>query len=358
MNIAGGVKSLHMQQCLHHVPLCHTLPSVHMPYLRTDPPRTTRTAASFPQCSLHNSVSIHTATSLRKPSPVTARSGNGSSSDNGERQGGWQGDGVGPEGIAEDPVLHDLIMGMGSSGETGGEKPSGAPDNFSAEEAALALSMGSWRLRPKVNPIIEALVAQIEGSWRVILDSDLKLYQLPPRYRYMDSLDPGGSKELVHQLPDPVDKEDPVWPRLQVENRAYSSHAFRKLHLEVAVRQDGLQVVHCVMYPRPEFDLPILSMDLVANGDRITLAIVDPCPVTGNLSLPPFYAKSATDLQVKYGLESNRTIPDWGSAIFSKLCVIVRPTTPKEVASFLKYAIALTNVHVQNCRQFDVSFFL
>ncbi|KAG7668407.1 hypothetical protein Ndes2526B_g00872 [Nannochloris sp. 'desiccata'] len=270
--------------------------------------------------------------------------GSGDDNDGGQ---GWQGGGVGPEGIAEDPVLHDLIMGMGSSGETGGQKPKGAPDTFSAEEATLALSMGSWRLRPKVTPVIEALVAQIEGCWRVVLDSDLKLYALPPRYRYMDSLDPGNSKELPHQLPDPANKDDPAWPRLQVENRAYSSYVFRKLHLEVAVRQDGLQVVHCVMYPRPEFDLPILSMDLVANGDRVTLAIIDPCPVTGNLSLPPFYVKSATELQIKYGLESNRTIPDWGSAIFSKLCVIVRPSTPQEVAQFLKYAIALANFHVQ-----------
>jgi hypothetical protein len=28
----------------------------------------------------------------------------------------------------------------------------------------------------------------------------------------------------------------------QVENRAYQSRAFRKLHIEVAARQDGLQV--------------------------------------------------------------------------------------------------------------------
>lgn len=30
---------------------------------------------------------------------------------------------------------------------------------------------------------------------------------------------------------------------VQVENRVYQSRAFRKLHLEVAVRQDGLQVL-------------------------------------------------------------------------------------------------------------------
>lgn len=164
-------------------------------------------------------------------------------------------------------------------------------DKLSGEEAATLLAMGSWRLRPKVIPVIEALVSQIEGCWRVVLGGDLGLYDLPQRYRYMDSLDPGGSRSLSYQIPDP-DRDDAAWPRLEVENRAYRSYAFRKLHLEVAVRQDGLQVVHCVMYPRVEFDLPILSLDLVASGDRVTLAIVDPCPVTGNLSLPPYYANS------------------------------------------------------------------
>ena len=162
---------------------------------------------------------------------------------------------------------------------------------MSAEEASAALAMGTWRLRPRVSPVLEALVSQIESAWRVILGSDLGLDALPQRYRYMDSLDPGGSQPLSHQFPDP-EKGDARHPRLQVENRAYRSHAFRKLHLEVGVRQDGLQVVHCVMYPRLEFDLPILSMDLVANGDRVTLAIVDPCPVNDSLTLPPFYAKA------------------------------------------------------------------
>lgn len=43
------------------------------------------------------------------------------------------------------------------------------------------------------------------------------------------------------------------------------------------------------MFPRVTFDLPILSMDLVAMDGRVTLAIVDPCPVTPNLQLPAFY---------------------------------------------------------------------
>lgn len=43
----------------------------------------------------------------------------------------------------------------------------------------------------------------------------------------------------------------------------YTSRVFRKLHLEVAHRQDGLQVLHAVLYPRYAYDVPILAMDLV-----------------------------------------------------------------------------------------------
>lgn len=40
------------------------------------------------------------------------------------------------------------------------------------------------------------------------------------------------------------------YPRLMIENRIYSSRVFRKLHLEIATRQDGLQVMHMVLFPR------------------------------------------------------------------------------------------------------------
>ncbi len=44
------------------------------------------------------------------------------------------------------------------------------------------------------------------------------------------------------------------------------------------------------MYPRLEYDLPILSMDMVGkSGGAISLAVIDPCPVSLNRSLPPQY---------------------------------------------------------------------
>jgi hypothetical protein len=75
-----------------------------------------------------------------------------------------------------------------------------------------------------------------------------------------------------------------------------------------------LQVLHCVMYPRLQYDLPILSMDLVANDGRVSLAIVDPCPVSATLELPPFY-----DAPVRWGAElSSAPLPLcwWGHAMW------------------------------------------
>lgn len=52
------------------------------------------------------------------------------------------------------------------------------------------------------------------------------------------------------------------------------------------------QIFHCVMYPNLDFDLPILSMDVVANNGRVSLAIIDPCPTSPNLQLPPVFESS------------------------------------------------------------------
>lgn len=48
-----------------------------------------------------------------------------------------------------------------------------------------------------------------------------------------------------------------------------------------------MQVLHCVVYPRLAYGLPIFSLDLVERGGRATLAICDTCPSTLDLRLPP-----------------------------------------------------------------------
>jgi len=50
--------------------------------------------------------------------------------------------------------------------------------------------------------------------------------------------------------------------------------------------------------PRYDFDLPILALDLVVAGGRVTLAVADACPLAANLRLPNHYMKTVVDLQV------------------------------------------------------------
>lgn len=111
--------------------------------------------------------------------------------------------------------------------------------------------------------MIEFLVARIEGSLRELLDVDLALYP-PDKWKsngwdFIDSIDPKREWDgwAYVDIPNP-DKGEEGYPRLQIENRIYSSRVFRKIHLEVAWRQDGLQVLHIVMYPR--YDLPTTNI--------------------------------------------------------------------------------------------------
>lgn len=53
-----------------------------------------------------------------------------------------------------------------------------------------------------------------------------------------------------------------------------------------------VQVLHCVMYPRLEFDMPIFGMDIVGIKGKISLAVIDCSPVAMDRSLPPVYQQA------------------------------------------------------------------
>lgn len=69
-------------------------------------------------------------------------------------------------------------------------------------------------------------------------------------YLYLDSLDPKKKhKDWSYLNIQPPERGEEGWPRLQIENRCYQSEEFRKLHLEVAHRQDGLEVGQYLLPP-------------------------------------------------------------------------------------------------------------
>ena len=76
------------------------------------------------------------------------------------------------------------------------------------------------------------------------------------------------------------------------------------------------------MYPRPDFDLPILSLDLVAGeGGRVPLAIIDPCPVSRSLQLPPHYLQGVRWEGGRAGGPAGRRAGGWAGGAGGRACV-------------------------------------
>lgn len=229
--------------------------------------------------------------------------------------------------------------------------PDSRHEDLSYVEIADIVKMGSWRLAGLLDEPFELLESQIEGMWRELLPSDLSLFDMPQDLKYCDTADPEHLNPMSFRDEPWPSRGQPGYPRMQLENRCYESRVFRRLHMELVHRQDSIQVLHCVMYPRLQYDLPILSMDMVGKvGGKISLAVIDACPVAMNRSLPPQYVTLMQKLQEEYGMATNRAIPEWGRSIFSDLCVILRPSNPEDVSNFLQYALAMTRVHLQMAR--------
>ena len=70
---------------------------------------------------------------------------------------------------------------------------------------------------------------------------------------------------------------------LLIINEFYQAKGFRKIHLEVAKLGKSLEILHCVFFPDPCYDLPIFGADLVVNSNNISAGIVDLSPVGKHL---------------------------------------------------------------------------
>jgi len=182
----------------------------------------------------------------------------------------------------------------------------------------------------QLHPLIQSLAEGIVGVWQEHLS--LAPYALPEDLGYVEGHLEG--------------------EKLWISNQCYQAGPFRKLHLELARAGAGLDILHCVMFPDPHFDLPLFGCDLVGGRGQISAAIVDLSPVSG--SLPPSYVAELDLWQARREEFSQpRPLPGWGS-IFSPYCVFIRPQDAREEQAFLALLLDYLRLHCQIAAQAEV----
>jgi len=162
-----------------------------------------------------------------------------------------------------------------------------------------------------VHPLVDALAQRIRARW-----ADLP--ELAPL-----AIDPE-----LEAISGSLDGED-----LYIRNEVFRCRGLRKLHLETARLGAGLQILHCVFFPDPRFDLPVFGADIVAGRGVVSAAIVDLSPVTD--ALPAVIEAGLTAID-RGAFAERRELPAWGS-IFSPHVLFVRPGDDAEQQAFIDH---------------------
>ncbi len=178
-------------------------------------------------------------------------------------------------------------------------------------------------LRESQHILIRDLANCIEENWERYLE--LSPYEIPEDLGYVE-----GNLE---------------GEKLVIENLCYQTPQFRKLHLELARVGDRLDILHCVMFPRPNYSLPIFGADLVGSQGGIGAAIVDLSPMNSDRILGKNYTQILAKLP-PVEFSQPRDLPAWGD-IFSEFCLFVRPGDASEERLFLNRVQQFLSRHCQ-----------
>ena len=140
-------------------------------------------------------------------------------------------------------------------------------------------------------------------------------------------------RQVVQELPgfEKMDNEYPEIDHEQVHivNEMWKSTGLRKIHLETGKAQ-GMDVLHCVLFPDPRYNIPIFGCDIVATPATVTAAIVDVSPVYGAERVYPDIARVANNFTFKH----KRPLPLWGDDIFSPHCKFMRLKSEIDKANY------------------------
>lgn len=161
-----------------------------------------------------------------------------------------------------------------------------------------------------LHPLVDALAERIRTDWQAFPE-----------------LAPLAVADDLEAISGSLDGE-----ALFIRNELRQCRGLRKLHLETARLGAGLQILHCVFFPDPRFDLPVFGADIVAGPAGVSAAIVDLSPVVGQL---PAGIDAALAARPARTYSQERELPGWGS-IFSPYVRFVRPTTADEEHAFIE----------------------
>jgi phycocyanobilin:ferredoxin oxidoreductase len=189
------------------------------------------------------------------------------------------------------------------------------------------MNMTQISLRERQHPLIRKLAEAIESTWQEHLD--LSPYQIPADLGYIE-----------HHI---------EGEKLIIENHCYQTPQFRKLHLELAQVGNGLDILHCVMFPNPDYPLPMFGTDLVGAKGQISAAIADLSPIQADLNLPDHYHLALSQLP-NVAFTQPRELPVWGD-IFSQYCTFIRPVNEIEEDAFLQRVQNILRIHCNIAQQ-------
>ncbi|MDM7935905.1 MAG: phycocyanobilin:ferredoxin oxidoreductase [Cyanobium sp. CZS 48M] len=169
-----------------------------------------------------------------------------------------------------------------------------------------------------LHPLVDALAATIRQSWSALPE-----------------LAPLAIEPDLEAITGSLDGE-----KLFIRNELRRCRGLRKLHLETARLGAGLQILHCVFFPDPRYDLPVFGADIVAGPAGVSAAIADLSP-TG----PELAPGIAADLAAlpRHPYSQPRELPAWGT-IFSPFVRFVRPMNEQEDGWFQDEVAALLAV--------------
>lgn len=133
--------------------------------------------------------------------------------------------------------------------------------------------------------------------------------------------------------------------KLIIQNFCYQSHQFSKIHLELVRYEQKLDILHCVMFPRLEYSLPIFGCDLVIGKNKISAAVADLSPTNLEVKLSKQYQQKLSQLK-SHDFLVTRDLPDWGD-IFSEYCIFIQPLNLKEENNFLEQVENILQIHCE-----------